>query len=78
MTPATTSSADSAERLHAAATCYVPPLDDAELALRNAAAVRLLDSWESEGDEEEQRETMQILRRVLGTERSASSRNLFP
>lgn len=45
---------------------YVPPISDEELARRNRAAIELLDSWETEGDEEEQRETMAILREAIG------------
>jgi hypothetical protein len=59
-------------------TPYVPRLDPAELARRNRSAVELLDSWEAEGDDQEQRETMQVLREALGKDRTASSRNLFP
>ncbi len=57
---------------------YVPPISDEELARRNRAAIELLDSWETEVDEEEQRETMAILREALGEQRIASYRNLFP
>jgi hypothetical protein len=57
---------------------YVPRIDDAELLRRNQAAIRLLDSWEQDGDEEEQRETLAVLKAALGEQRIASSRNLFP
>jgi hypothetical protein len=57
---------------------YVPPITEEELARRNQAAIRLLDSWETEGDEQEQQETMEMLRRALGQERTASDRKLFP
>ena len=57
---------------------YVPPLTADELAQSNKALVELLDSWESEGDEQEQRETLGVLREALGTRRVASSRALFP
>ena len=57
---------------------YVPRIDPAELASRNQAAIELLDSWETNGDEQEQRETMQVLRDALGEHRVASSRKLFP
>jgi hypothetical protein len=38
----------------------------------------LLKSWVTDGDEEEQRETMSVLREALGDRRSLSSRPLFP
>lgn len=57
---------------------YVPPVSAEELATRNRALVELLDSWETEGDEQEQRETLDVLRESLGARRVASSRNLFP
>jgi hypothetical protein len=57
---------------------YVPPVSAEELARRNRALVELLDSWESGGDEQEQRETLAVLREALGARRVASSRNLFP
>ncbi len=65
-------------RQGAAETRYVPPIDDAELARRNQAAIRLLDSWEGDEDRLEQRETMTILREALGERRVASTRDLFP
>jgi hypothetical protein len=57
---------------------YVPPPTAEELAQRNKALVELLDSWESVGDEQEQRETLGVLSESLGTRRVASSRALFP
>jgi hypothetical protein len=57
---------------------YVPPVSAEELTRRNRAAMALLDSWKSEGDELDQRETMAALREALGARRVASSRNLFP
>jgi len=58
---------------------YVPPMSEAELARRNQAAMRLLDAWENdEESEEEQRETLAVLKAALGEGRIASSRNLFP
>lgn len=57
---------------------YVPPVDSDELARRNRAAVALLDAWETEGDEQEQRETMAVVREALGKGRIASSRPFFP
>jgi hypothetical protein len=55
----------------------VPPITPEELASRNAEAVRLLDEWERDGDEQEQRETMDVLRKALGPERIASYRSVF-
>jgi hypothetical protein len=60
------------------APAYVPPISAEELARRNQAAIALLDAWDEEGDEEEQRETMRVLRDALGARRVASSRSLFP
>jgi hypothetical protein len=57
---------------------YVPPISAEDLARRNEAASRLLDAWESEGDEQEQHENMQVLRKALGDERTISSWKLFP
>jgi excisionase family DNA binding protein len=57
---------------------YVPRISAEEQARRNKAAIALLDSWESEGDEQEQRETLAILQESLGRSRTASSRKLFP
>lgn len=57
---------------------YVPPLSAEELAARNRETVALLESWASEGDEDEQRETLAVLRQALGPGRSVSSRPLFP
>jgi len=57
---------------------YVPPITEEDLARRNQAAIRLLDSWETEGDEKEQHETMEMLRHALGQDRMVSDRKLFP
>lgn len=57
---------------------YTSPLTDEELAQRNADLIELLNSWESEGDEQEQRETLTVLREALGTRRVMSSRARFP
>jgi hypothetical protein len=57
---------------------FVPPIDAAELTRRNRAAAALLDSWEAEGDEDEQRETFVVLRRALGERRVMSSRAALP
>jgi hypothetical protein len=65
-------------RAEAASGHYVPRHSPEERARRNAEAIRLLDSWEREGDEEEQRETMRILLEALGEGRIASNQPLFP
>lgn len=57
---------------------YVPTATADELARSNRDLVDLLNSWESEGDEEEQRETLAVLRESLGARRVTSTRNLFP
>ena len=44
----------------ASATPYVPPIEPEELARRNREAIALLDAWEAEGDEEEDRATMAV------------------
>lgn len=56
----------------------VPRLDVDEQARRAQEVVRLLDMWDSEGDEVEQKETMSVLRSALGSDRIAASRELFP
>ena len=61
-----------------AETPYVPAISAEELARGNEELLGLLDSWLTEGDEEEQRETLTILKDALGERRVASSRNLFP
>jgi excisionase family DNA binding protein len=57
---------------------FVPAIGGDELGRRNAAAIALLDSWEADGDEDEQRQTMEALARALGPGRVASSRPLLP
>ncbi len=48
-----------------------------EIRLRNERAWALLQSFVDDGDEDEQRETMEFLRRALGEERTISDRKLF-
>ncbi len=56
-------------------TPFVPPISAEELARRNASAVALLDELEADvAGEEDQRETLEVLRRALGPDRVASSR----
>jgi hypothetical protein len=57
---------------------YGPPASAEDLARSNRAVAELLDSWVNEGDEQEQRETLDVIREALGARRVASSRNLFP
>jgi hypothetical protein len=57
---------------------YVSPLSAAELAHRDKELIDLLNSWESAGDEQEQRETLAVLSDSLGTRQVASSRAQFP
>ena len=61
-----------------AAPPIVPTITPDELTRRNRAAIALLDEWEADGDEEEQRETMAVLREALGKRRVISRRPLFP
>ena len=44
----------------------------------NRELIDLLNSWECEGDEQEQRETLAVLGEALGRRRVASSRAQFP
>jgi hypothetical protein len=53
-------------------------LPDDELRRRNLAAIALLDKWEREGDEQEQAETMEVIRETLGEKRIGSNRPMFP
>ena len=56
---------------------YVSILTADELAQRGRDLIDLLNAWETEGDEREQRETLTVLREALGTRRVASSRVQF-
>ncbi len=47
---------------------YISPLTADELARRNKELIELLDSWESDGDEQEQRETLTVLSQALGAQ----------
>jgi len=56
---------------------YLPPITPEELRTRNAEAIRLLDQFEAEGDEQDHRETMDVLRKALGPDRTISNRSVF-
>jgi excisionase family DNA binding protein len=54
---------------------FVPRITPEELTRHNRAAMALLDAWEADvEDEPDQRETMEVLRQALGSERIASTR----
>ncbi len=55
----------------------LPQRTKAEQIARNRALVEWLDKWREEGDEEEQRETFEYLKKVLDEDR-LSNRPLFP
>ena len=56
-------------------TLFVPVLTAEQLAGRNAAVIALLDEWEADAEsEQDQRDTMDVLRRTLGPERVGSDR----
>ena len=53
----------------------IPPITPEELTRRNRAAMALLDEWAADVEgEQDQRETMDVLRKALGPDRIASSR----
>jgi hypothetical protein len=57
---------------------YLPPVTQEELKARNAEAMRLLDEWVNDvSDAADQAETMAILRKALGPERTISDRSAF-
>jgi excisionase family DNA binding protein len=56
----------------------VPKLDSEDLDASNHELLKLLASWVSEGDQDEQREILATLKKALGPHRVASSRKLFP
>ena len=56
----------------------IPVLADDEVLRKNRAAMELLDAWEHDVDEQDQRETMKVIRETLGKDRVGSSRALFP
>ena len=55
----------------------LPPITPDELRRRNADVVRLLDEWERDGSEQEQREGMEVLLKSLGPDRVMSYRDAF-
>ena len=56
---------------------YLAPIDPVEHRRKNAAAMKLLDQFESDEDEEDQKETMAVLREALGPNRTISNRSAF-
>ncbi len=58
-------------------TSYVPPITSAEVERQNAAMIRLLDTWDVEENEEEDRRVMQELEKALGPGRTLSSEGVF-
>ena len=57
----------------------VPPMDAEERRQRNAAALSLIEEWaRDEESDQDQRETMDVLRKALGPDGIASSRPIFP
>jgi hypothetical protein len=54
-----------------------PEMPREERIQKNQAAIELLQSWEEEGDEQEQTETWEYLRKALDEDR-LSNRPLFP
>ncbi len=59
-------------------TSGVPRLSAEELTESNRELAELLDSWERDGDEQEQRQTLSALREALGERHFPSSRNPSP
>jgi hypothetical protein len=55
----------------------LPQRTKAEQRAKNQALIKWLDKWREEGDEEEQRETFEYLKKVLDEDR-LSDRPLFP
>lgn len=54
---------------------FAPPITPEDQVRRNRAAMALLDEWEADIEgEQDQRETMDILRQALGPGRIASGR----
>jgi hypothetical protein len=72
-------------KVHEDAAVNAPPLNGVDSEAeerrlqieRNQAAIRLLRSWREEGDEQEQKETWEFIRRALDEDR-LSDRKLFP
>lgn len=61
-----------------ATSLYVSPIDPKELRRRNAEMIAILREWATEGDEQDQREAMDVLREALGPARVMSGRAQFP
>jgi hypothetical protein len=59
-------------------TPLIPPMDPEERRRRNAAVVALIEEWANdEASDQDQRETMDVLRKALGPDRVASNRPAF-
>lgn len=57
---------------------FVPRVSAEDLARNNRELIELLGSWQTEGDEQEQRETLAVLRETLGARLMASPRDPLP
>jgi hypothetical protein len=56
----------------------IPVIEPLERLRRNAAVLDLIEEWSNDGDsEQDQRETMDVLRKALGSERIASNRAIL-
>jgi hypothetical protein len=56
---------------------YVPKISPAELNRQNEAMIKLLNAWDVEENEEEDRKVMQELEKALGPDRTLSSESVF-
>ena len=56
---------------------YLAAVDPEEHRRKNAAAMKLLDEFEADDDEQDQKETMTVLREALGPNRTISNRSVF-
>ncbi len=57
----------------------IPLMDPKERQRRNEAVLALIEQWANdEESDQDQRETMDVIRKALGPDRIASSRPIFP